>query len=368
MKPIRIIDSEFNLLGEVDSYTSLIFTRRWHRIGEFQIVCNMYANNAEHLKEQNLIILGGDTKKCGIILHREIQLDEKGKASENWLIKGLTLEGITKRRLTVPPIGSDQDVISGNAETVMKHYVTNNIISPVDVNRKIEQVINANNQLRGQQISWQSRYKQLDEELERMSYLTGIGWFMYLDYNNKKWVFDVKEGRNLTASQSINPPVIFSPEFDSIQSQKFIDSVLDYKSTAYMGGQGEGTARTILQVGQATGLDRFETFVDARDKQTSQELTQHGLEILSEVDRKRSFGAEILQKSPFVYQKDWDLGDIVTVQNKQWNVTMDSRITEVQETFEPSGFKLSAVFGNDMPTLITKLKRELRQVSTDVTK
>ena len=43
---------------------------------------------------------------------------------------------------------------------------------------------------------------------------------------------------------------------------------------------------------------------------------------------------QILTKSPFIYERDWDIGDITTQQNKNWGITMDARITEVKEIYE----------------------------------
>ena len=50
------------------------------------------------------------------------------------------------------------------------------------------------------------------------------------------------------------------------------------------------------------------------------------------------------------------MGDLITVQNKDLNITMDAKITEVTEVYEAGGFKLNVVFGNSLPTLREKLK------------
>ena len=380
MKPIRIIDDKFNLLGEIDNYESFILTRNWHTIGEFQLVTNLHVKNAEHLKEGNLIVPGNDVSKACIILHRELILGEDGKGSEKITVQGATLEGILDRRITIPPIGKSHEYINATAESVMKQLIRSNVISPVDSRRRINQLSNAADLQRGLKLIWQTRYKQLHEELERISILSGLGWFVHLDYEQKRWMFDVKPGRNLTVGQSLLSPVIFSPEFNTVQSQHFVDSVLDYSSIAYVAGQGEGVERRVIEVGQNTsGLNRFEMFVDARDideqdddekprpvKDIIAELTQRGNEKLAEVARIRTFEIENLTKSPFKYEEDWNLGDIVTVQNLNWGVTMDSRITGVTEVYEASGFRLNATFGNDLPTMNKKMKREINQVSTDV--
>jgi len=116
------------------------------------------------------------------------------------------------------------------------------------------------------------------------------------------------------------------------------------------------------------GLDRHVIFVDARDIETSADLELRGQSKLLEYPKILSLSSDMLLGGPFEYEKGWNLGDIVTVQNKKWNITMDSRISEVTETYESSGFKLNVVFGDGQPTLIDVIKRELGQMSTELMK
>ena len=84
--------------------------------------------------------------------------------------------------------------------------------------------------------------------------------------------------------------------------------------------------------------------------------------------RLQSFESEILTKGTFEYKKDWDLGDIVTVQNRKWGITLNTRITEITEIYEPDGFKLEATFGNAIPTLIDKIKSEIQAIAPELTR
>ncbi len=136
-----------------------------------------------------------------------------------------------------------------------------------------------------------------------------------------------------------------------------------------MAGQGEGAERIIVMVGNdAVGLDKHIIFVDARDIESSADLMQRGELKLSEHKRTNSFQSEILLSGPFQYQKDWNVGDIVTVQNKDWNITMDTRITEVEEIYEAGGLKLSVTFGESIPTLTQKLKSTLQEMKIESTR
>lgn len=381
MKPVRIFSPTLQLLAEIDDYESLIFTRNWHSIGEFELTINRYKQHTDKLEQGNLILLGSDTHKIGIIRHREITLDESGRGGEVWKIKGYEAKSILSQRLTVPPEHTAYDNKSGNAETVIKCYVNRNVIDPTDTRRAIPLLTLAPNGGRGPHISWQSRYKNLAEEIEAISTITGLGWVVSLEYNSLSLVFDVVEGRDLTAGQASRPPVIISPEFGAVRNMSLTDSRLNYRNVAYVGGQGEGVDRRIVEVGEADGLDRLEIFVDARDisEQTDDDppqprpeseiiadLISRGQQYLAEYAAVFTLEGQVLTHSPFQYEKDWDLGDVVTVQNPSWGVIRNARITEVKEIYEPGGFNLLVTFGQSAPTLIKKIKQELKQINAEV--
>ncbi len=365
MQPIRILSPALELLGEVDNYLSLTFYRSYHSPGEFQLVTNRKVQNADQLEINRLIMLGADPLKTGIIRHKEIKTEDRGE--EILTVKGYALGTITRQRITIPPVGQAHDILEANAETVMKHYVRQNCLDIPGMEFLF--LVIGDNQQRGEIIKWQTRYKNLADELEQISILSGLGWHIYPDLNSRKWTFDIYNGRDFSVNQNINPPVVFSPEFDNIKSQEFIDSLINFGTYAIVGGQGEGVDREVVMLGSdAAGLDRHVIFVDARDVQNADDLPGRGEAKLAEHRRVLSFQAEVLTQGPFQYGVDWDVGDIVTIQNKGWNLTMDARITEVEEIHEASGFKLNVTFGNNLPTLSQKLKSTLGEFKTESTR
>src|SRR5690625_369786 len=313
---------------------------------------------------------------------------------------GLSLDALMLRRITVPPSHTSHDRVSGSAEFVMKHYVYNNFIN-AESHRVLPNFEIADNQGRGSRISYESRYKVVADELEDISIETGLGWGVTADFKAKKFIFDVYESKDLTPdNRQGNNPVFFSPEYESIESQSFIDNDLGLKNVGYVGGQGEGAERKIVTFGDVSGWDRIETFVDARDvsdedEETEEELPEEEVErLLIERGKKKmkdmqtvfsleaKISTPITRKSyednhegyrhpaqpaqgqtvkkevitPFEYEKDFDLGDRVEVRNLSWDLTMEAPITELVEIYEGSGFKLEATFGRSRPTLISKLK------------
>lgn len=393
MKSLRVISADFQQLGEVDLYSSMFATHSWHGIGELELRINRHSAGADLLTKGRLLMVDGRSNKVFIILHREIELNEQGKASENWLIKALSLKSLIARRITLPPSHTAYDNKQGPAETVMKHYIHRNFISPDDPLRVMSRLTIAPDLQRGLTVSWHSRFKNAAEEMAGISLASGLGWGVTLDISNQRFVFDVVVGADLRATQTILPPAIFSPEFETLATLQYTESDLNYRNVAYVAGQGEGVARRVITLGSFTDMDRFELFVDARDIEETEQiestdasgnptfetvprpeadiiasLTDRGQRDLEQAMQEQYLEGQMLTNSRLVYETDYNLGDIVTLQNKDWGVTLDTRITEIKEIYERSGFKIEGTFGNNRPTLIDKIKRQFQQLSGEVTK
>ena len=364
MNPIKILTKSHQPLCLIDDYESLIVQRKFNGYGEFQMKMNRHKNNTEYLEVGNIIYIARN--KAAIIFHKEISVDDKGKGNETILVKGYTLDYLFNNRIILPVEGKEVDEITGDAETVIKHYIERCLTNPTHSCRKIDWLEIAPNLNRGKDIQWESRYKILSKEIQSICSLADLGVFIDLDSKNKKWIVDVYEGRDLSVNQSINPPVIFSHDFDNIKSQKLTLSNKGYKTTGYVGGKGEGNERQLEIVGdEKIGIDRIETFINASN---SNNLILVGEEKLKGLCKTKTLEGQVLKTGPFVYEKDWNLGDIVTIQNKDWNVTMDTRITEVKEIYENGKIGLDIVFGNKIPTLTDKLDQQLEQMSGEITK
>lgn len=343
---INIIDRDFNFLGQIDNYESLIMTKKWHGIGSLELHLHENTTHAEQLQKENIIFTRPN--KAYVILHREINSVD-GKL----VVKGLEVKSYLGRWLVFPPVGQAYYRINSNVETIMKEYVQ------ATLSRKgIANIVVASNQNRGMKTVYQSRYKNLADELEKLSIASGLGWDIALDIENKRFIFDVFEGQNRTTGQNTLPPAIFSIEYDNIAEQTLIDSRMDYANVAVVAGQGEGVDRKIEIVGDIDkGLDSFEIFVDARDIENANDLPERGQQKLAEMQEIFTFDSQVLADRNLIYEEDFSLGDLVTLQNKKWGITADTRITEVTEIYESDGFRLDVAFGENPPTIMEKIRQ-----------
>jgi hypothetical protein len=368
MYPILVFDENLNYLTQIDDYEYLRWNRRWRKQHAWEIQINRYKKNVQHLLPGYFIaVQRGGQWRSGRIELKEIGLDENGKISENWKVQGFSY-GLFNHRLALhnTSSGTGYDAQSDVAERVMRHYVNVNVINPVDLDR-IVPFLELNADLgRGIIVKTRARFQTLSQVLEDISLASGVGWETTIDLNNKKFVFNILEGRDLTPSQGVNPPVIFSPEFDNVKMLGYRYSTLDSKNLAYVGGQGSAATRTIVQVGNASGINRREFFIDARDLETTEQLTQRGNEKLAELGEELVMEVENLPNGPFKYLIDFDLGDIVHVNYPDIG-SMDSRIIEVVEEITPElGETHKLIVGREWPDLINVIRNDRRNYETEV--
>ncbi|MEG2787340.1 MAG: siphovirus ReqiPepy6 Gp37-like family protein [Romboutsia sp.] len=355
MQSIRILDKDFNLLGEIDSYEEFKIIRRFFSISEFELKINFNKLHSGKLIKNNLLLLGKNYNKVCIILHREIDGDGK---KDNLLIKGYTLEGLVSRRLIIPNIDESFESCIGKQETIIKHFVNKNCVTTVDKFRKIDNLIIAEDKARGKDDSWRSSYENLDDKLKEICTYCNLGWNITFDKDKKKFVFDVIEGRDLTVNQEINPPVIFRSDFNNIASRQYIESIVNSKNVAYAGTKGDST-KLVLSSGNVEGFERIESFKDV-NLDDSLEIKKQADIVLNELAELKSFSLNIKHSNTFIYETDYDLGDVVTIQDRKLNITMNSRIVEITETHNKNGMKMEAVFGSSIPTFLDKIKMKVR--------
>ena len=361
---LYIFDEELNFIGINDNFTSLIWRRKYFKGGDFELNCSLTNENLTLLARGNIIYKKNDTE-CAVIETRTLKQDTEGK--EIIVIKGKFLTSYLNRRIIW-----GTNIFNTTSEIAMRTLVSNNCISPSDNTRIIPNLILGTLNNFTDTVDYQVSYANLCEELENLSNISNLGHRINLDIPNKKLIFDIYKGLDRSVNQSVNARCIFSKEFDNILEQDYTDSLNNYKNLCLIGGIGEGTARKLVTVGNSVGLERFEVFNDQKslsnevdsvamsDADYNLLLTGKGNEILAETKEIQTFDSKINLNSNQKYRVDFDLGDIVTVLSKDWGITIDSRITEIEEVYEPGGKQINVTFGNNIPTLIDKIKRMVR--------
>ena len=332
---IRFFDKELNFLGEVDNFTSLIFIRSWETYGEFTIKVSSFSK--ELFKNENIIMINNDPFRVGFIETVNADVDNYTK------IEGFTLGCWLSNRITIPSVGSEYDSYNTNVETIMKQLVLKNAVEPYDPKRKIPKLSIINSTGKGEVLNFQTRYKYLSDELTSLAKISGLGWGIYLDIENKEFIFDVFEGRNLSSEQNILPPKIFGTEYDNVTNRNYISSIKGAKTTAIVAGQGEGVNREIqILNNELSGLARKEMFVDARDIEGNESLADRGSLKLAENKAIETFECETIANG---YIDEWNLGDVVTILDKELGYLEHNRVVEIMESYESGIVSIEPTFG-----------------------
>lgn len=357
---IYVFDRNLNFIGNTDKFTSLQWIRKYHEAGKFVIHCPITTDTINIFKKDNLIWIQG-SDEVGIIQYRNLFTDKTGKEVLKMIGKFYT--SVLDRRVMY----STEQYINKNAEIIMRNIVENNAISAIQ-GRELPIILGQLNNF-SNKIDYQKSYGNVLEELATISETTDIGFYIRTDLENKKHYFETYKGVDRTINQDKNSHVVFSRDNDNLKNQEYTDSNDNLRTTAIVAGEGEGTDRTVITVNNDhTGIDRYELFVDARDLQRESDgvimpeneykdlLRQRGLEKLAEHKEIETFEGKV-ETNNYIYKEDFDLGDIVTVMDKKWNVTVDTRITEINEIYENGNVSIVPTLGNKIPTILDKIKR-----------
>lgn len=340
-----IFDKDINFIGILEKQFSYRKVRRYNKCGEFEIHTSFDTSLLEQLKLGNIIYKRGDLE-AGYIDYRNISLNEQGQ--ETLIIKGKLLSGYLGKRIINGIININDTIEDG-----VRSLVESQAITPIDLDRKIPYL--ALGALKGytEPLELQSVYKNLLMEIEDVTMAYELGFRTLLDIENKQLIFDLYKGVDKSSE------VVFARAFENVLSQEYTDSDTSYKNVAVVQGLDE-----VIVVGGGVELDRQEIYVDAqktkKDDLTPIEYTAVLQELgeveLSKAVKINTFDSKINLKSNYTYKVDFDLGDIVTVRNTDWGVMVNTRITEIEEVYEASGFELYVTFGNVIPDLIDKIR------------
>lgn len=334
---ITILNTNFEPVAIVDVYTSVIWTKRYYRPGDFELYIPANTDILPHLK-QDYYVTRDDDDTVMIIEKIEIQTDVEN--GDYYIVTGRSLESILSRRIVWT-----QTNLNGNVVDQIYAILNNNIGSSALSYRKISNFVCATPKLDvADEISMQTTGDDLESLVTEICTQYGIGWKICLGSGNN-FVFEMFKGITSNAH--------FSPEFDNLITSNYVSDKTNYKNCAKIFGEGEGTARKSYALGMARGLERREIYVDARDISSNngeigtsdylQLLNARGKEKLQELVLIKSFEGEVEPSMTFQYKTDYNLGDIVTVEN-QYGVTATPRIIEIIESWDNNGHKVVPTF------------------------
>ena len=382
---VEIRDKETReVIGIIDTAQSIIWKSVYYGVGDFEIYVSATPSNVAMLAIDNYVTRT-DNDECGIIEHIEITEDsDDGKMI---VASGRFIKSILDRRVVYSAtlLGSGYDyiwscsasVLQGNVEGAVRKLIYDNAVNAADVNRNISEIYWTDDDVSGitdtivtddasgdetdaeKQVTYQNLLEYSDSVLQEYE----CGAKMWLDRDLLKFRYKAYKGADRSRDSEDNEPIIFSKEFDNLVSTNYTMDSSAYKTTALIGGEGEGTERKCaFSYAWVAGLERRETFVDANsisstykdgeeektytNEQYRKQLEAQGRQTIAEMQKVETFDGEIdLTNSHLVYGKDYNLGDVITIEDKDIGKYINARIITVTEVQDDGGYKIEIEYG-----------------------
>lgn len=338
-----IMDTSFQRLAVIDDYSSLIWTKRYYACGDFELCVSVDQVNTS-LFQKHYYVVRDDDDEVGVI--EDIKINKNADGDELMIITGRFLESILGRRIIAV-----QTSVSGAISNCINTLINQNVINPSASSRKINNFILGTYSFTTS-IEAQYTGDNLLTVIEQLCETYGIGFKVTLN-NQNQFVFQLYEGVDHTYDQTTNPWVIFSDEYDNLVSYEYEENYKDIATAVLVAGEGEGLDRkTAWSTNGATGINRFEFYKDQRDLQSNDGAISESkyTAMLKEIGKQlittytQGFTGDVYFDAD--QNENVKVGDLVVIENKKWNVRVNSRIVEMIESVSEAGeHKIIPTFG-----------------------
>lgn len=350
---ITVLNKDFDPIGFIESYESFIWTDRYSEAGDFELYLPVDLAVLSLIKQDYYL-------SCNLSEHvmviEQIKIETDVENGNHLAISGRSLESILDRRIVWGLYTYEENSVN----YIMKNLLTKNVISPVVDSRRIDNFVfeeSTDERITDISINAQFYGDNLFDAIYAICSAYDIGFKIVLT-DDKKLVFSLYKGIDRSYNQSINPYVVFSPDFDNLINSNYLESRKNMKNAILIVGEGEGYCRTstTINLDSSMGLDRREMFEDAGDISMSVDedttlstdeykalLVERGLEKLAEHTDITAFDGEVESTQMFKYGEDYFMGDIVQVAN-EYGHEGASTITEVVITQDENGLYVYPTF------------------------
>lgn len=326
----------------VPSAEAIDWTDKYNEIGSFSMVVGSTDHNAEVLKNDKLIYYEGSVGIIQEVICETTTITINGKVLAELLNQRIILNDTTI------------DVVE---ESLYTAWNENRRGLDVEAAEPVGLTEEYNTVLWGEQFG---------DAAQTMCKEADLGFRVVLDLKNKRKVFEVYKGRDLS---EVNDPqgVVFSTSKNTLSGIQIDDDISLLKNVAYVFAQDSEGKRIVEVVGDVTGPDRRELFVDesamspnpeqdifdengdkigVQPAETIEEFRKRlrtiGLDTLREYTERLNFTATVPAAQ---YGKKFMLGDRVRCYSKKYNLQLTARITEAHKMVDRNGSQIQLTLG-----------------------
>lgn len=255
MNEILILDGNLAVIDMLDHYTSLIWVNRYWDNGDCEVYVAATPELIAELVPGRYLKRRDDDMICKIV---KVELSTDAENGDYLIITGIDAKSLLDQRIIW-----NTTTAQGKAEDFMRQLVTDALITPLISERRATRTddydILALDTLQNltAETTEQVTYKNLGTKIREICTRYGYGYRFKL--GSGIFLFGVYNG------QDLSDQVIFSDDFDNLISTDYTDDRTDIQNVALVAGSGEGALRIRQTAGVASGVDRYEIFVDAKD-------------------------------------------------------------------------------------------------------
>lgn len=351
---VTIRDNNFNIVGVVDDFESVIWTERYDSPGDFQLYGPMDSTISKYCKAGYFANIPGSDRTMII---ETISAENNPKQSSKITVTGRSVESILDRRIIW---GTEVFLGENNlVQNAVKDIITNHVIKPKVEQRAIPNFSFLENQdpalldMTFAEIQYDG-----DSVLDVVSGLCqtfGLG-FRIIN-SGSSFTFALFNGVDRSASQSDYPVLTFSEEYDNVIESRFDMDKKPYKNVALVDGEEDSEThvkdRVVAGDEMASGLNRFEMHVSSGVTSTYQDSdgTTKTIAPSKYLRMVRAKGTEEIDKLQDIYKLDgkidtdnikygvdYYVGDKVQFKGL-FDIDTKVRITEFIRCLDGSGYQ-----------------------------
>ena len=368
-------NSNREIIGILDDFQSIIWETNYYSTGAFEVYLQAVPQYINVLQIGNYVTRPDD-ENIGIIENINVEYSEEfgkmiaasGRFAKSILDRRIiyNASGNTTGKLSISPV-----ISSGLVETAVRKLVTDHIISSPQTARNISFITLGELQgitkkivdESGKNTQVQTSFGNLLEYTDEMLHSYELGAKMVFDRETLQLKYTVYEGKDRSRNNTQNNlPIIMSQEYDNFFSSRYEKNTTQIKNTALIGGEGEGADRFCTMIGtNAVGLNRREVWIDASAQSKTYELNGEqkqytddeylallksaGTQTIADYQTTEIYDGE-LNINALTYKTDFNVGDIITVEDNELNIYINPRIIAVIENQNESGYSISISYGN----------------------
>ncbi|MDE6501121.1 MAG: siphovirus ReqiPepy6 Gp37-like family protein [Ruminococcus sp.] len=351
------------LLAICDSFSSLLWDVEYYSCGSFEIYISATPENLSIFQKGRIVGRSDDKRYYGII--EKILINADAENGDYLTISGRFLMSLLSRRIVYPSQSytsetSYADIVKNIVYRICAWHDTLRLIPGLQVSEFSSPCWQKTTHL---QVSYENLMDWIYKICEIVGGTANIRLKRSED-DEYSLVFELSQGTDRSVLQNENPHIVFSDSYNNLLSFDYLLDCSKYSNFAYVFGAGEGIFRkntSFFFTEKIPSLfDRYEIYVDARDLSDETEVNGETKEIpqTEYLNMLRERGAEkltpVTQASEFTiatdgkqyqYNRDYFLGDYVTVQNERFGLKQPKiQLVGMIESFDQNGHSLTPTF------------------------